>query len=58
MRLVLDINEKYAKVLSLTAIGAEFPTLKVSTHATDLSKKVVYIVLDEHGDWREVKHEG
>lgn len=56
MRVVLDINEKYGNVLTLTAIGAEFPTVKVSTHAMDLTK-VDYVVLDEHGNWQEVPNE-
>lgn len=56
MRVVLDINEKYAKVLSITAIGVEFPTLKVSTHATDPGK-ARHIILDEYGNWLEVPRE-
>ena len=56
MIVVLDINEKFGRVLTLTAIGAEYPTLKVATHATDLTK-VSHIVLDENGDWRDIPRE-
>lgn len=38
MRVLLDIEDKYASILTITAIGARFSGADVITYAIDLTK--------------------
>ena len=38
MRVLLDIEDKYANILTITAVGVSFPSVNVTTYAVDLSK--------------------
>ena len=52
MRVILEIDEKYANVLSVTLVGcAAFQTV-VTTHAVDLSK-CNHLIVDENGKFEE-----
>jgi hypothetical protein len=48
MRVILDIHEKYADVLTVSAVGVSPGTTNFSTAAVDLSEHT-YIRLDENG---------
>lgn len=37
-RVIIDIDERYASVLSVTAIGGNHSSMNVLTHAIDLNK--------------------
>ena len=38
MRVLIDIDEKYASILTITAVGVRFSGADVTTHAIDLTK--------------------
>lgn len=47
-KVVIEINDKYSGVLSVTAIGGGINNINVSTGSVDLSK-TDKIVIDEQG---------
>lgn len=53
MTVILEIDEKYANVLTVTAVGCTAFQTVVATHAVDLSK-CNHLILDKNGkftDW-------
>lgn len=38
MRVLLDIEDKYANVLSITLVGVRMSEINVTTHGVDLTK--------------------
>lgn len=50
--ITIEIDEKYAEILTITAIGRSGSVLNASTHACNLSK-TSHIKIDENGKvWR------
>lgn len=52
MKVILEIDDKYANVLTVTAVGCDGFQTRVATHATDLSKNS-YLTLDKNGKWTD-----
>lgn len=50
MKVILEIDDKYANVLSLTAVGCSPLTAFVSTQVVDLSEHN-HLVLGNDGKW-------
>lgn len=56
MKVILEIDDKYASVLSITAVGTSTFTTYVTTHAVSLQNHN-HIVLDEDGQWTDRRAE-
>lgn len=54
MKVILEIDDRYAGVLSITAIGSEGMQTWVSTQAVDLSKSNL-LLLGNDGKWTNAK---
>lgn len=52
MKVILEIDEAYAGVLSITAVGTSYLETRVATHAVDLSKNS-HLVLGADGKWKD-----
>lgn len=52
-RVILDIDEKYATVLSITVIGCN-NGVDVAPRAVDITK-YDHITIDENANWEETK---
>lgn len=50
MKVILEIDDKYAGVLSITAVGSEYWQTWVSTTAVDLTKNNL-AMLGSDGKW-------
>lgn len=50
MKVILEIDDKYATVLSITAVGVNVGCTDVSTWAVDITKHN-HITLDENAHW-------
>ena len=50
MKVILEIDDKYAGVLSITAVGSEYLQTWVSTTAVDLAKNNL-VTLGNDGKW-------
>lgn len=50
MKVILEIDDKYATVLSITAVGVNCGGTDVSTWAVDITKHN-HITLDENAHW-------
>lgn len=50
MKVILEIDDKYAGVLSITAVGSEYLQTWVSTTAVDLAKNNL-VILGNDGKW-------
>lgn len=50
MKVILEIDDKYATVLSITAVGVNGNSTDVSTWAVDITKHN-HITLDENAHW-------
>lgn len=60
MKVILEIDEKYANVLSVTVVGRTAFKTVVATHAVDLSK-CNHLILGKDGkfvDIEEVEEDG
>lgn len=51
-KIILEINDNYSKILTLTAVGSDVFQTRVSTRSVDLSK-CTHLLLREDGDWEE-----
>jgi len=59
MTVTLEISDRYATLLTLTAVGVTLEcglSINANCHSVDLSKHN-YVVLDENGQWRDLKLE-
>lgn len=56
MKVILEIDDKYAGVLSVTAVGSNGLTTCVSATAVDLSKSN-FLILGNDGKWTSGKGE-
>ena len=56
MKVILEIDDKYANVLSITAVGTSPFTTYVTTHAVALENHN-HVVLNEDGMWMERRTE-
>ena len=52
MKVILEIDDKYASVLSVTVVGTSPSTTYVSTHVVALENHN-HMVLDENGHWTD-----
>lgn len=50
MKVILEIDDKYAGALSITAVGSECLQTRVSTTAVDLAKNNL-VMLGNDGKW-------
>ena len=51
-KLIIEIDEKYGSILSITAVGRNYFKTFVSTKAIDLSK-CNFLSIGEDGEWTE-----
>ena len=56
MKVILEIDDRYADVLSITAVGTSTVTTWVTTHAVAL-KTHNHLVLDADGKWTGMRSE-
>lgn len=54
MKVVIDIDEKFSNILSITAVGKQGYDLNVSTYAADLSHGTK-LKIDEYGKGYQAK---
>ena len=50
MKVILEIDDKYASILSITAVGANYGSTDVSGWVVDITK-YNHITVDENAHW-------